>query len=213
MEGQTKPTAKRRGSDRPAPPRTPTSRRGPEFDAETAVTVARVLAPQGLRGEVKVQSLTDFPERFDAGSVLWVGDRPVRVQGSRWQGRALLLKLEGVDDRNAAESLRGQELRAPPVEDLGELTYYRDDLIGLGVVDERGQALGRLADIFSTGSNDVYVVRGARGELLLPATDDVIKNIDLERRMMLVELVEGLEWERTGVKKKAGRGRTPGTPS
>ena len=166
----------------------------PEFDPEAAINVGLILAPHGLRGEVKVESLTDFPERFDPGATLWLDGAPLKVERSRWQGRSLVLKLAGIDDPTAAESLRGKELQAPPLAELGEDTYYRDDLIGLQVVDLQGEPLGAIADIFPTGSNDVYVVRGPRGELLLPAIDDVIKEIDLAGRRIVVEVIEGLEW-------------------
>ena len=167
----------------------------PEFDPQTAVNVGLIRSPHGLRGEVKVESLTDFPERFDPGATVWLDGAPLKVERSRWQGRSLVLKLEGIDDRMGAERLRGKELRAPPLAELGEDTYYRDDLIGLKVVDALGEPLGALADIFPTGSNDVYVVRGPRGELLLPAIDDVIKEIDLAGRRIVVEVIEGLEWD------------------
>ena len=177
----------------------------PYLNPETAVIVGRVLAPQGLRGEVKVESLSDFPERFAPDAVLWLRGEPVRIEASRFQGRTLVLKIEGVGDRTAAEGLRGAEFTAAPIADLGEGTYYRDDLVGMKVTDEQGQALGELAEIFSTGSNDVYVVRGALGELLLPATDDVIKSIDVAARKIVVDVVEGLEW----VARASGRARRP----
>ncbi len=170
------------------------SEAAPEFDPATAATVGRVLAPHGLRGELKVQSFSDFPQRFDPGATLWLDGRPLTVERSRWQGKGLVLKLEGTDSREAAEALRGRELQAPLIEDLGEDTYYRDDLIGLKVLDGEGAALGTLAEILATGSNDVYVVRGSRGDLLLPATDDVIKSIDLAARTIVVEVIEGLAW-------------------
>jgi 16S rRNA processing protein RimM len=166
----------------------------PQFDPSTALTVGRILAPQGVHGEVKVEPLTDFPERFDAGSVLWLQGAPVRVKRSRWQARGLYVVFDGIESRNEAEALRGAELKAPASMALPEDTFYRDDLIGLKVCDEGGQLLGEIADIFSTGSNDVYVVKGSRGELLLPALEDVVKQVDLEGGRVTVLLVEGLEW-------------------
>ncbi len=177
------------------------------FDPETAVTVGRISAPQGLRGEVKVEVLSDFPQRFEPGASVWMDGRPVRIERSRWPGRGLVLKLEGIDDRTAAEVLRGRGLQAPPFEDLGEGTYYRDDLIGFKVVDPENHTLGILADIFPTGSNDVYVVRSSAGELLLPATDDVVREIDLGQRRMVVEVIEGLEWEKRAGKSRAAAGK------
>jgi 16S rRNA processing protein RimM len=185
----------------------------PEFDPETAVTVGRILAPHGVRGEVKVEVLTDFPERFDAGATLWIEGAPVRVEGSRPQGKAFLLKLQGIDGRSEAEALRGRELMAPRLDELGEDTYYRDDLIGFNVVTAQGEGLGELADIFSTGSNDVYVVRGAMGELLLPATDDVVLEVDLPSRRIVVEVIEGLEWTAPkSPRRTMGQRKTPGRP-
>ena len=158
--------------------------------------MGRVLAPQGLRGEVRVEVLTDFRERFDPGSCLFIEGRPVVVERSRWQGKAFIVKFDAIADRTAAEGLRGREITAAPLEDaLEEGTYYRDDLIGLEVVGVSGEALGKLTDILATGSNDVYVVRGPKGELLLPATDDVIREVDVPGERMVVDVIEGLEWQ------------------
>jgi 16S rRNA processing protein RimM len=167
-----------------------------DFDPGRALTAGRVLAPHGVRGEVKVEPLTDFPERFSPGSVLWLRGAPVRVVRGRWQGRTVVLKLEGLDDRDSAERLRGAELQVmPSPENLAEGVFYRDEVIGLRVIDENGADLGRLADILRTGSNDVFVVRGPRGELLLPATDDVVKSVDLDGGRVVVEVLPGLEWQ------------------
>ena len=192
-----------------------------EPDPKTAVTVGRVLAPHGIRGEVKVESLTDFPERFAPGSRLWLRGRPATVEAGRWQGRTLFLKLEGVDDRETAESLRGADLQAPAPTALEEGRYYQHEIIGLEVRDKHGAELGRVAEIISTGSNDVYVVRGRRGELLLPAIEDVVVAVDLARGQIVVELMEGLDYtpvkrapasrasRRAGGNEPGGQGATP----
>ncbi len=166
----------------------------PELDSATAVTIGRVVAPHGVRGEVRVRPTTDFPERFDAGRVVWLDDRPVRIEGSRWQRDLLLLKLEGIDDRGQAEAIRGHEFRVPE-ETLPEGVFYRHQVVGLRVVEESGRELGRVAEVLSTGANDVYVVHGEQGELLLPATDEVVKEIDVGSGRMVVELMEGLDFE------------------
>ncbi len=169
----------------------------PEFDPETALAVGRVIALHGVHGEIKVEPLTDFAERFDPGRRVWVDGAPLTIVASRRQGKRVLLSLDGVDSRERAEALRGAELQAPPERrDLGEDRYYRHDVIGLSVVDADGEALGRVADILTTGANDVYVVRGERGEILLPAIDDVVKAVDLARGRIVVELMAGLEFER-----------------
>ncbi len=184
---------------------------GPRHEAlepAAGVTVGRVVGVHGLRGEVKVEPLSDFPERFEPGAALWLDGRRLRVEGSRWQRRLVYLKLEGVDSRSDAVALAGRELCVPELLALvQEGVYYQHDVIGLSVVDAAGETLGRVSDILSTGANDVYVVRGERGELLLPAIDDVVRQIDLDGGCLLVELLPGLEF-RTGAAKTARKPQT-----
>ena len=169
---------------------------GAALDPSRAVCVGRVVGVHGLKGEIKVEALTDFPDRFEAGASLWLDGAPVRVELSRAQAKLFYLKLAGVDDRDAAEALRGHELLVPEARSLDEPDlYYEHDLIGLRVEDESGAALGRLAEILRTGANDVYVVRGDRGELLLPALADVIREVDIGAGRMGVALAPGLEFQ------------------
>jgi 16S rRNA processing protein RimM len=160
------------------------------------VTVGRIVTPHGVRGELKVESLTDFPERFRRGSRLWLDGVEFSVELGRVLGRHVILKLEGIDDRNAAEAIRGRELTVPDVAELTEEgVYYQHDIVGLRVEDEAGSELGRVVDVLLTGSNDVYVVQGERGELLLPALDDVVKQIDIATGRIVVDLPGGLEFQ------------------
>jgi 16S rRNA processing protein RimM len=175
-----------------------------ELDPRTAVTVGRVLTAQGVQGEIKVEPLTDFPERFKPGARVWLRGEPVRVRASRWRGRYVYLRLEGIDDRGAAEGLRDVELMAPQAMALPDAdVFYQHDIVGLKVETEAGEALGRVESIFSTGANDVYVVRGEQGELLLPAIEDVVKRIDLVAGRLIVELLPGLEFRQAGPAKRA----------
>ena len=185
-----------------------------EIDPQTAVCVGRVVGAHGLRGEVRVEPLTDFPERFEAGSVLWLDGAPRRVEASRWRGRSVYLKLDGASSRTEAAALRGKELMAPeprPIEEAGR--YYRHDVVGLRVEDEAGAALGRVADILVTGANDVYVVRGEQGELLLPAIEDVVREVDVAGGRLVVALLPGLEFVKPGKasprRPKRGTGAKP----
>jgi 16S rRNA processing protein RimM len=175
------------------------------FDPKTAVIVGRIIAPHGLRGEVKVEPLTDFPERFETGARLWVDAELLVVEATRPVQKLVYIQFVGVQDRNRAESLRGKDLEAPPRPSLSEGSFYQHDVIGLEVREQDGRLLGLVADIFPTGSNDVYVVRGDQGELLLPATDDVIHSVDLQSGVMHVELIDGLEWVSSRPSKKARR--------
>ena len=166
------------------------------FDPQTAVTVGRIVTAHGLRGEVKVDPATDFPERFRPGNRVWVDGEPLEITSARDIKALVYLAFRGIADRAAAEALRGKEIKAAPMGDLGEGQFYQHQIIGLEARDPSGRLLGRIEEIFPTGSNDVYVVRGPEGEMLLPATDDVIRKIDVAAGFIEVELMEGLEWDK-----------------
>lgn len=153
----------------------------------------------GLGGEVVVDSFSDAPERFAPGSVLTAvppsgKSFPVTVAASRPFGARLLVRFEGVASRTDAEALHGIDLTIPrsEVAPLPEGRFYRFELVGLAVVTRAGERLGAVADVFSTGSNEVYVVRGPRGEILLPGLKDVILEIDLAKGVMTVAPPPGL---------------------
>ena len=162
---------------------------------DSAVTIGRVAGVHGIHGEVKVEPLTDFPERFRQGRRVWLEGTPRSIQNSRWQRRLVYLKLTGIDSREAAQRLQGQELRVPDLLAIeAEDVYYQHDIVGLRVEEESGEALGTVVDILATGANDVYVVHGERGELLLPAIEDVVKRVDVAGGRIVVELLPGLEF-------------------
>jgi 16S rRNA processing protein RimM len=145
---------------------------------------------------VKVEPLSDFPERFERGSRLWLAGVERTVERGRWQGRSVILKLQDVDSRNDAEALRGEDLTVPEAAELeGEGVFYLHDVIGLRVEDRDGVLLGTLAEVLTTGANDVDVVRGDRGELLLPALDDIVQ-VDLPGKRIVADVPEGLEFSR-----------------
>ncbi len=184
----------------------------PDLNPETAVTVGRITGAHGIRGEIKVEPLTDFPQRFQPGSRLWIDGAAYDVERGRWQGRSVILKLRGVNTRNHAEAFPGKELRVPEAAPLSETdVYYVHDLIGLRVEDADGEALGELSDVFRTGSNDVYVVRGERGELLLPALDDVVKQIDVKAGRIEVAIPDGIEFLKPAPPRKKRPPQIPGT--
>jgi 16S rRNA processing protein RimM len=161
------------------------------------IVVGRVTTAHGIKGELKVEVLTDFPERFERGSNLWLKGIERTIEQARPQGRGIILKLRGVDTRNDAEALRGEVLTVPELADLDdEGAYYIHDLIGLRVEDTTGAELGKLFEVISTGATDVYVIRGPRGELLLPALDDVVTDIDLKKGRIQVEVPEGLDFQK-----------------
>ncbi len=149
-----------------------------------------MLAPFGLKGELKVQSLSDNEARFAPKSKLWAGDAPVTVAKSRVAAGHLYLMLKGFAARTSVERFRGALLQVPEsmLPPLEEGEHYRFELIGLTVVTRDGATLGTLEEIIETGANDVYRVRSSDGsDVLLPALRDVIVSIDLEAKRMIVD--------------------------
>lgn len=163
------------------------------------IGVGKIVATHGVRGEVKVLAWTKFPQRFRPGTGLLIqqGENisETTICRVRPMGRHLILKLSGVDDVNHAAALRGAVLKVEPwaVEPLPEGHYYHFQLVGSRVFTVAGEYLGRLTDILTTGANDVYVVQdGKNKEILIPALKTVVREIDLVREEIRVELPPGL---------------------
>jgi len=165
-----------------------------EAPGQEMVVVGRILGVWGARGELRVEPLTDVPDRFAPGVRVLVGGVLHTVESARPHKRMLLVKLSGIASREGAGSLREQLLEAPASESppLPDGSYYHYQVLGLDVVTTTGEPLGRITDILPTGSNDVYVVQSEAGELLVPAIDDVVKEIDVEGNRMVVELLPGM---------------------
>ncbi len=161
-------------------------------------TIGKVVALFGIRGELKVRLLTDIPNRFAELDAVHAGPDHTRhlIQSVRpYKGEMIVLKLEGIEDANAAESLRNQDLLIP-LSKLAKLppgSYYQHDILGLQVFTLSGQDLGKIVDIITTGSNDVYTIKTPGGPLvLIPAIKDVVKQIDLIRHTMYIDPLPGL---------------------
>jgi 16S rRNA processing protein RimM len=160
---------------------------------EGQVAIARISGAWGTRGDLKAEPLAP-PEVLVEGREVTVSGRRTRLSRVMSSGSRIRLHLAGIDEREAAAALRDQyvlvaEASLPA---LPEDQYYRFQLLGLTVVTKEGDQLGTVEDVFSTPENDVYVVRGDGREVLLPATDDVVLEIDLAARTMTVELIPGL---------------------
>ena len=144
-----------------------------------------------------MELLTDYPERLVHLRWLYLGPehQAYRPTGLRLHQAAALLKLEGCDDRDAAEMLRGAivEVALGDAIPLEEVEYYHYQLLGLSVQTEDGEDLGEIVDVLETpGTNDVYVIHGPRGEILIPAIQDVILDLGLETGCMRIRAVPGL---------------------
>ena len=163
------------------------------------LAVGRIVKAHGVHGEVSVDVLTDFPERFDTTEWIYLGNEfeaeAYRLKKFRWHKKNILLTLEGVDDRDQAGRLRGLCVQVPigDVVPLPEGDYYLYELIGLQIVTTNGQTLGKVVNILETGANDVYVVETPdKTDILLPAIPDVVKEIDTDAGKITVELIDGL---------------------
>jgi 16S rRNA processing protein RimM len=162
------------------------------------VAVGEIVGTFGVHGELKVQPLTDFPDRFERTAMVYLGTEraPYAVEGAHTHKQHVLLKLRGVDDPEAGVRLRGTCLWIPADEitPLPADQYYLHDVVGLRVQHVNGVELGTITDVMATGGHDVFVVRqsGSGGEVLLPAVKEFIKSVDLARGVVLVDPIAGL---------------------
>jgi 16S rRNA processing protein RimM len=164
------------------------------------LTVGRVLRPHGVRGELLVEVLTDFPESLPGKTVTLTaeadspGERLV-VDSVRWHRGRLLVRVAGRDDRESVEALRNYliQIDLSQAEPLAEGQYYHHQIVGLRAVADDGRLLGRVSAILETGANDVYVVETPEGgELLVPAIRDAVRKIDLEAGEIVIHVLDGL---------------------
>lgn len=163
------------------------------------LAIGRVVKAHGVRGEISVAVLTDFPERFDTTERVYLGNEfeaeAYQLKKFRWHKKNVLLTLDGIDDRDQAERLRGLFVQIP-IEDVAPLPegdFYVYELIGLQIVSTDNQVLGTLINILETGANDVYVVETPdKSQILLPAIPDVVREIDADAGKITVELIDGL---------------------
>lgn len=163
------------------------------------ITIGKITRPHGVEGEVKVLPMTDFPERFchlkQVTLANGAGDeRVVGVERAKCTRDNIFLKLKGIDTAQEAERLRHMFLLVQPSEafPLPKDRYYIFDLIGLDVITDLGTGVGRVKDVMQLKSNDVYVVQSERGEVLIPATKQIVREIDLRGGKMIIHPVRGL---------------------
>jgi 16S rRNA processing protein RimM len=151
------------------------------------IIVGEISKPHGIRGDVRVVPVTDFPDhllRLPIVAIVRGNEcRRAGVERAQASGRFVIMKLEGVDTVEAAQALRGATLRIRQQEvlPLSPGQFYVYEIVGLRVRTPEGEPLGVVVDVLRTGSNDVYVIRPAGGpDILLPALDSVIVSIDIE---------------------------------
>ncbi|MCX5848931.1 MAG: ribosome maturation factor RimM [Deltaproteobacteria bacterium] len=161
--------------------------------------VGEIVKTRGLRGCLKVLSYVETKNNFSKLEFVYIENS--FGQKNRFglrkfdaSGKSFFIELESIADAESAKALVGCKVFLPKnmLEQLSDGEYYWQDIIGLDVYNEEGNYLGKIESIFPTGSNDVYVCRGEKKEILLPAIADVIRRIDINNRVMTVRLLEGL---------------------
>ncbi len=163
------------------------------------IEIGQIVNTNGLKGVVKVNPFTDDIGKFEDLKYVYIQLKnelkKVKIEQVRYNKNQVLLKLEGIDSIEEAEKYRNFYLKTEKEsqEDLGEDTYYIVDLIGLDVYTDKNEYLGKIEDVFPTGSNDVYVVKDNLGkQILIPAIADVVKEVDLKNKKMIINLIPGL---------------------
>ncbi len=161
--------------------------------------IGQIVNTFGVKGLLKVKPFTDEAERFEELKKVYICKKEkleeVEIEEVKYHKDMVLLKVKGIDDMNEAEKVKGLYLKIDRknAKKLPENTYFIADLLGLDVYSDEGEYLGKVDDIYSTGANDVYVIKDEMGkQLLLPGISDVIKEIDLENEKIVVHLLKGL---------------------
>jgi len=165
------------------------------------IPIGRVVRPHGVRGKIKLEYFGEDVHCFPPSREVFIEVKAGRLQAyeileTTPQAPRLILRLKGIERREEVEPLIGKEvfIKREVLPDLEEGEYYWMDLLGMSVETQEGKKIGRVKEIFSTGANDVYVVEGKRGEIFLPATEEVVQGVDRERGVMKVSRKNGL-WE------------------
>lgn len=172
-----------------------------ELSQKRYFTVGNLVNTQGLRGEVRVIATTDFPdERFAVGNelLLFHPSLPtpltLTISSRRSHKGFELLSFKGYNSINDVEKFKGGELKIPEeaLMELEEDEFYIHQLVGCTVVTDQGEELGKIVDVLQPGANDVWVVKGERGEIMLPYIDDCIKEVDVVNKRVVCHIMEGL---------------------
>jgi len=159
------------------------------------IKVGQVVNVVGLKGELKVYHYSDYKERFEELSVIYLEDKVYEIKSVRYMKDMAILKLKGIDDRTEAEKHKGQDIYFNKEDSriLPEGTYYIYDLIGLKVIDENDTVIGIITDVIQNRAQDLYEIeREDNSKFLIPAVEEFILNINIKEKYMKVKLIEGL---------------------
>ena len=161
--------------------------------------IGQIVNTSGLKGVMKVKPFTDDITKFSNLKTIYVSIKKelkeFEIEQARFSKNMVFLKLKGIDTVEQAEDYRNLYLKIKRNKDekLEKDSYYIVDILGCKIITDEGKELGSIVDVFSTGSNDVYVVKDELGkQVLLPAIKDVIKKVDIKNKVITVHLLEGL---------------------
>lgn len=161
--------------------------------------IGQIVNTFGIKGMVKIKPFTDDITRFDRLKKVYIESKNdkkhLEIEEVKYHKNMVLMKLKGINTPEEAETLRNYYLKVKRSEEpeLEEGVYYIVDLLGLPVYTDEGELLGKVDDIYNTGSNDIYVVKNELGkQILLPGIKDVIKEVDLEKEKIVVHIIKGL---------------------
>ncbi|MCH3954598.1 MAG: ribosome maturation factor RimM [Eubacterium sp.] len=160
------------------------------------ILIGKITSAVGLKGEMKVYSYASSPQRFQSLERVWIDKDEYPLERSRTQKNMAVLKVSGVDDRDAAERMRGRSvfMSDEDLEELEEGAYYIRDLIGLNVVNEdTEEVIGTVKDILTDRPQDIYVIRlEDGGEAMIPGVKSFIHDVDLKKKTIRVHLIDGM---------------------
>lgn len=159
------------------------------------IKIGKIVNVVGLKGELKVYHYSDYKERFEELSKVYMEDIGFDIRGVRYMKNMVILSLEGINSRTEAEKYKEKELyiQESDIRELAEDTYYIRDLIGMHVIDDKGRKIGSVSDVIQNSAQDLYEVEKESGnKFLIPAVEEFILEIDLKNRAMKVKLIEGL---------------------
>ncbi len=159
------------------------------------ILVGKVLRPWGIKGVIKILSLSDNDTRFCVGNSIYIEEKKYIINDMKKSKNNILISLDTIKNANQAELLKGKSIKVF-LEDISSLesgNYYHFQLLGLKVFTEERKYLGDLRDILNTGANDIYIISlGNSKDILLPAIKDVVLEIDLNKEHMIVKIPKGL---------------------
>lgn len=158
--------------------------------SEELLKVGQIVTTHGLKGQMKVEVLTEFPQRLEEGRRLRLKDEWVTVESCQWQNNRLLIKLTGIKNIEAAKALQWEFLYSAGDDDLAldEDEFLVDDLVGLKVVTTDGKELGVVDEVAAYPAQDILII----GEIMIPFAEQFVKDIDFDKETITVELIEGM---------------------